>query len=139
MQAMFLHRAWATDRGGMELDGHMSLSPCSDAPEWRADGDVEEPRYRCQEDKSVTIGDETTGLVRFQVRGRQVDPRSDPLDCQMLGRRWCEGRPPPRSNGSGAGVPIHDRRHRAALLNSPLAGADLELRRDREAGRVADL
>jgi hypothetical protein len=123
----------------MEFDGGMSISPCLDAPEWRAGGDVAEPCCHCQEDKSVTIGDEATGLARFQVTGREVD--RDLI--RSIARCLAEGgvkadrlraamAQAPEVRSTKGGIV-------AALLNSPLIGADLELRRDREAGRVADL
>lgn len=87
----------------------------------------------------MTIGDETTSLARFQVTGREVD--RDLI--RSIARYLAEGgvkadrvraamAPAPEVRSTKGGIV-------AALLNSPLIGAALDLRREWEAGRVADL
>ena len=93
----------------------------------------------------MTIGSEEqiangpADLTRFEVTGREADRdlirsiarclagggvKADRLRAAMASA--------PEVRSTKGGIV-------AALLNSPLIGADLDLRRDREAGRVADL
>lgn len=93
----------------------------------------------------MTIGSEEqiangpADLTRFEVTGREAD--RDLI--RSIARCLAEGglkaerlraamAPASEIRSSKGGIV-------AALLSSPLMGADLNLRRDREAGRVADL